>query len=228
MTEGTGELGRRAAHKHATRAALRRAAWQLFAAQGYAATTVRQIADAAHVTERTFYRYFDGKEGLLAEEAFGWIEALHRAIVGRPSMEQPFEAVRRAMVATAADVAAESSGQFWGALEGLRPLRSFQPGPPRRLRRIEESVIEAVAARRNESASDAEADAGADFPSQVLGRIAVAALRSAVIRHRQLQSGGETSPGIEHLLDAAFTEIAMMGLDHAGGSSRRAPGDLQA
>ena len=52
--------GRREANKQATRAALRSAAKQLFASQGFERTTVRDIARLANVTERTFYRYFDG------------------------------------------------------------------------------------------------------------------------------------------------------------------------
>ena len=61
------QLGRRETKKLAVRAAVERAARQLFAEHGYEATSVRQIADAAGVAERTFYRYFDGKEGLIAD-----------------------------------------------------------------------------------------------------------------------------------------------------------------
>src|SRR5690242_16988013 len=52
-------VGRREAGKQARRAALTAAAHRLFAEHGYEATTVRDIAAAAGLTERTFYRYFD-------------------------------------------------------------------------------------------------------------------------------------------------------------------------
>jgi AcrR family transcriptional regulator len=39
---------------------------RLFGGLGYDATTVGDIARAADVTQRTFYRYFDGKEDLIA------------------------------------------------------------------------------------------------------------------------------------------------------------------
>lgn len=60
--------GRRAAHKAQTRAAIRAAALTLIAAQGYAATTVTQIAEAAQISHTTLFRYFDSKEQLLVDD----------------------------------------------------------------------------------------------------------------------------------------------------------------
>lgn len=54
--------GLRERKKLATRRAIRRAALALFEAQGYAATTVEQIAQAADVAPVTVYRYFGTKE----------------------------------------------------------------------------------------------------------------------------------------------------------------------
>lgn len=51
-----------------TRLAIRREAFQLFEKQGYPNTTVEQIADAADVSPRTFYRYFGVKEALLISD----------------------------------------------------------------------------------------------------------------------------------------------------------------
>lgn len=48
--------------KLATRRAIRRAALALFKSQGYAATTVEQITQAADVAPMTVYRYFGTKE----------------------------------------------------------------------------------------------------------------------------------------------------------------------
>ena len=58
-------LGLRERKKIKTRQAIRREAFRLFDANGYAATTVEQIADAAEVSPSTFFRYFPSKESLL-------------------------------------------------------------------------------------------------------------------------------------------------------------------
>ncbi len=69
------------------------AAERLFAEHGFEATTVAQIAQTAGVGERTFYRYFDSKEDLLAERAITWIGLLGEAIRARPAAETPYQAV---------------------------------------------------------------------------------------------------------------------------------------
>lgn len=51
-----------------TRLAIRREAFRLFAKQGYTTTTIEQIAEAADVSPRTFYRYFGVKEALLLSD----------------------------------------------------------------------------------------------------------------------------------------------------------------
>lgn len=58
-------LGLRERKKIKTRQAIRRAAFRLIEQNGYAATTVEQIAEAAEVSPSTFFRYFPSKESLL-------------------------------------------------------------------------------------------------------------------------------------------------------------------
>ncbi len=60
--------GLRERKKARTRASLREHALRLFRDQGYAATTVEQIAAAAEVSPSTFFRYFPTKEDLVLQD----------------------------------------------------------------------------------------------------------------------------------------------------------------
>jgi AcrR family transcriptional regulator len=60
-------LGLRERKKLKTRQAIRREAFRLIDENGYASTTVEQIAEAAEVSQSTFFRYFPSKETLLLE-----------------------------------------------------------------------------------------------------------------------------------------------------------------
>jgi AcrR family transcriptional regulator len=61
-------LGRRERKKARTRAAIRHHAMRLFREQGFQATTVEQIAEAADVSQSTFFRYFPTKEAVVLED----------------------------------------------------------------------------------------------------------------------------------------------------------------
>jgi AcrR family transcriptional regulator len=58
-------LGLRERKKIKTRLTIRREAFRLIEENGYAATTVEQIAEAAEVSPSTFFRYFPTKESVL-------------------------------------------------------------------------------------------------------------------------------------------------------------------
>lgn len=59
-------IGLRERKKLLARHALERAAFDLFARQGYDATTVGDIAEAAQVSRASFFRYFTAKEDVLS------------------------------------------------------------------------------------------------------------------------------------------------------------------
>lgn len=90
--------GRREENKQRTRSALEEAAARLFETQGFEATTVRDIAAAAGVGERTFFRYFPSKEDLVLQQARDLIPGLLRMVRERPIEEPPLTALREAIL----------------------------------------------------------------------------------------------------------------------------------
>jgi AcrR family transcriptional regulator len=85
-------LGLRERKKAKTRAAIREHALRLFREQGYAETTVDQIADAAEVSPSTFFRYFPTKEDVVLDDEFDTL--LIEAFRSQPDELTPIQAVR--------------------------------------------------------------------------------------------------------------------------------------
>jgi AcrR family transcriptional regulator len=98
-------LGLRERKKIKTRQAIRREAFRLIDENGYAATTIEQIADAAEVSPSTFFRYFPSKESLLlADDLDPLILAAFNA---QPPDVAPTQAFRRAYETTMAGLSEE-------------------------------------------------------------------------------------------------------------------------
>jgi AcrR family transcriptional regulator len=87
-------LGLRERKKIQTKETIQREAYRLFEEQGYANTTVEQIADAAEVSPSTFFRYFPSKELVLMADDLDrvTVEALSR----QPADLSPLQAFRSA------------------------------------------------------------------------------------------------------------------------------------
>ena len=77
-------------------------AWTLFVTQGYEATTVDQIAEAAGMSRRTFFRYFAGKDELVLERLVASGNLIATALEGRPADEPAWPALRSAFAVTVA------------------------------------------------------------------------------------------------------------------------------
>ncbi|MFM9372116.1 TetR/AcrR family transcriptional regulator [Streptomyces sp. Da 82-17] len=84
--------GLRERKKIKTRAAIRRATYELIAARGYEATTVEQIAAAAEVSPSTVIRYFPAKEDIVLSDEQD--EATEAALRARPAGEPVLRSLR--------------------------------------------------------------------------------------------------------------------------------------
>src|SRR5580658_7965425 len=89
---GARPVGLRERKKARTRAAIREHALRLFREQGYDATTVEQIAEAAEVSPSTFFRYFPTKEDVVLQDDMEllWMDVF----LGQPSGMGPIAALR--------------------------------------------------------------------------------------------------------------------------------------
>jgi len=89
---------RREKHKSRTRQALRQAALELFAAQGFDTTTTEEIAERAGVSVRTFFRYFPTKELVLFFGRYDFVQAFGANLLSRPRSSSDFDAMRAAFI----------------------------------------------------------------------------------------------------------------------------------
>jgi AcrR family transcriptional regulator len=95
MTTSSVPAGLRERKKARTRAAIREHAMRLFKDQGYAATTVEQIAAAADVSPSTFFRYFPTKEDVVVTDDYD--PMMLASMRAQPAGMDPIEAIRAAI-----------------------------------------------------------------------------------------------------------------------------------
>ena len=89
---------RRERKKLETRQALERAALRLFGERGYEQTTVEDIAEAADVAVRTFFRYFSSKQDVLfGEVVTDRVVRLRAELAARPLDEDLLDSIRTVM-----------------------------------------------------------------------------------------------------------------------------------
>ncbi|GAA0603647.1 TetR family transcriptional regulator [Streptomyces crystallinus] len=196
--------GLREKKKQRTRDALLRVALELFTTKGYEETTVDEIADAVEVSQRTFFRYFAGKEAAVFAVQETVESHFSAALRARPAEENPFTAMRRAVAVS------------WETLE-----ETLQPVVPLELYMRTYQVIEstpallAVHLRRSAELEEETARLiaereGLDADSDPRPRVAVAAF-TGVMR----VAGGLWGRGEDTGVDA-LRRLTEEHLDHLG------------
>ncbi|KUN05127.1 TetR family transcriptional regulator [Streptomyces yokosukanensis] len=187
--------------KQRTREALLRAALELFTTQGYEHTTVDEIAEAVDVSQRTFFRYFAGKEDAAFAVQAMTEEHFVAAVRARPAHEAPMEALRQAIL------------QGWDAIRGtvetavpidlhLRMYRTIESTPAllaahlRRSAATEETIARLLAERE-----------GVDVDADPRPRLAVAVFGAVMrVTERQWCKGDDLSLGAVRQLTASYLD----------------------
>ncbi len=86
--------GLRERKKQRTRETIERVALELFAERGYEHTTLAEIADAADVSPRTIFSYFESKEDILFCHEPDFYDRLKQALDQRPPGANTIDAIR--------------------------------------------------------------------------------------------------------------------------------------
>ncbi len=192
----TDEVGRRERKKQQTREELIVAATRLFRERGFDETTTADIAEAADVSQRTFFRHFTSKEAVLYGESDEVAAAFREAILARPKRESPITAVAAALRTLTDHYAAAPERTFLqGQLAARYPAVSAYSRAVVQ-RGLERTVAEAVAQRM-------DVDPLEDPRPEVIAGAAMSALRFAL--RRWVATNGEAD-----LLDTAARALTSL------------------
>jgi AcrR family transcriptional regulator len=181
---------RRERKKQETRTALESAALRLFAERGYENTTVEDIADAADVAVRTFFRYFSSKRHVLfGDLAHTIVDQLREALAARPADESPVAAVRAAMDSVDVDDYGKYR-QIMGRMQIVQKLPELSPGYQMVFHDLNHMIAEFVGSRTGEPPE-------ALYP-QLLAGVATLAGKAALCELDQADATPESLRTLRH------------------------------
>jgi AcrR family transcriptional regulator len=121
------------------------AAIDLFGKKGFDETTVDDIAAAAGVSQRTFFRYFASKSDLMGQGMLTYGEALRAAIKASPKSANAFDVLRGAVLDVATTVASFPRTRDVIAISIKCP--AAREAQLSRMGQVEQIVAQAFAAR---------------------------------------------------------------------------------
>ena len=197
--------GLRQRKKAMTRLALEDAALELFATKGFDHTTVDEIADACHVSRRTFFRYYASKEDIFSGGKDEQGEQLFEVIAGRPADEPALESLRAAVVAMACDLSADRA-RVMAKVRIINETPSLRSAGFEHEQESIDQIVEALARRSAEPLADDE-----QFRLRLVTQAAMGALRAAI--ERWVAAGAKED----------LAEVALEALDLLAAGFGRAP-----
>jgi AcrR family transcriptional regulator len=173
MPQGIRERTRRLAQTELTVVAQ-----DLFLEQGYAATTVDQIAAAAGMSKRTFFRYFPSKDDLVIGKYDLFGDRIAEALDARPAEEPVWDSLRRVFDITLDYVQDDRARARNDAMDRIvQSSPQLNAGYLEKMQRVQEILVGRVAARlkqqgRNSAGPKPAAIVGAAFACMQSARTA--------------------------------------------------------
>ncbi len=174
--------GLRERKKQQTRDRIASVALQLFAERGYDHTTLAEIADAADVSPRTIFAYYQSKEDILFCDEPLMYERLERTLAERPPGATTVDALREFVASFGeSDEQGVLRKRIIGASEGLRLSERARSAP------MEELVTASIAR-----------DLGDVGPDDIRPRLIAASVTAAFGAVRERLQQGDTGEPIPH------------------------------
>ncbi len=145
-------VGLRERKKARTRAAIREHALRLFREQGYQATTVEQIAEAAEVSPSTFFRYFPTKEDVVLQDDLDLIAV--EAFEAQPAGMSVVAAYRAAAAQMYASLTPQELARFRESVELTLTIPEVRARAVDEFARSIDVTAEAIARRTGRAPHD--------------------------------------------------------------------------
>jgi AcrR family transcriptional regulator len=175
-------------------------ALDLFDERGFDAVTIDDIAKEAGISRRTFFRYFESKEGAVLPFEDERLDLLRQALVARSGDEPLLATIQQAARTILADSGVNNR------TDALRRMRIVRENPSVHAWSLEvQSRWEAVV--RDLVAAHLGVESASSVVAQVIGGAAIAAVRAAT--EVWLASGGDQD--LDDLLGEAY-EVLTHGL----------------
>jgi AcrR family transcriptional regulator len=188
--------GLRERKKAKTRAAIREHALRLFREQGYDATTIDQIAEAADVSPSTFFRYFPTKEDVVLQDDLDLLAV--GAFEAQPAGLSPIAAFRAAAKDAFAALGEDELARLRETTELSLTIPEVRAAAMDELSRTIDLIAAAVARRVGRDPSD--------FEARNFAGAAVGVILAAFMPWEELAREGGTANMFERI-DAALAHL---------------------
>jgi AcrR family transcriptional regulator len=198
-------VGLRERKKLRVREELIETATRLFDQHGFDAVTIDQIADAAFVSSRTFFRYFESKEAVLFADQDDILDRLRETIADHPAGSSLLDVLRRVVTALASEFAERREHH-------LHLARLAETGPSVAAYQLtvlrprwEETIAGALATRL-----------GVEVDVDLRPRLFAGAALAVMGAVSGIWAATNGTADVDALLEEAFDMLAMAGLGDRG------------
>jgi AcrR family transcriptional regulator len=156
-------------------------ALRLFVENGYDEVRVDQIAEAAGMSKRSFFRYFSGKDALLLGKYDRLGEDLAAALAERPATEATWPALRRMFDGVVDYISDPQRAVQSEAIDRIiQASGTLRAGYLERMQRAQERIVAVVMERSGGAVSELEASAAVGAAFSALSTAHLHAARSGM------------------------------------------------